>query len=175
MFNAPQILTQIPDIAQLYAINETQCTALDNAVQELDDDIFLADMHESHIERWESILKLTPSTTDTLEERRFRVKTTMMDKLPYTYRVLINKLDELCPGGYEVTLNSNKTHLGIALAIRSASSRNDVVELVEKILPLNMTYEVTELFARYSALNGNYTHADLSVFTHQEIREDTTL
>lgn len=175
MFNAPHIITQIPDIAQLYAINETQCTALDNAVQELDDDIFLADMHESHIERWESILKLTPSTTDTLEERRFRVKTTMMDKLPYSIRVLASKLNDLSPNGYEITLNANKTHIGVLVSIRSSAGINDVKNLLERMLPLNMTYEIGELFARYSALNGNYTHADLSAFTHQEIREDTTL
>ena len=174
MFNAPQIITQIPDIAQLYEINEAQCEALDDAVQELDDDLFLSDMHEGFVERWEGILKITPNATDTLDERRFRVKTTMMDKLPYTIRVLDGKLSELCPGGYEITLNSNKTHLNIAIAIRSQSSINDVVELVEKMLPLNMTYEVSELFSRYGALTS-YTHQQLSAYTHQEIREDVTL
>ena len=170
MFNAPQIITQIPDIAELYDINEDQCDDLDDAVQELDDDLFLSDMHESFIARWEKILGITPGADDTLPIRRFRIITQMMDKLPYSYRVLCEKLDALCPGGYELELTDNKTNANILIAVGSLSAQDSVSELLDRVLPLMMTYSISTLYTRYGRLT-RYTHNELATRTHQQIRD----
>lgn len=171
MFNAPQIITQIPDIAEMYEINEDQCEALDEAVQDLDDDLFLSDMHEAFIARWEKILNITPGVDDTLPIRRFRIITQMMDKLPYSYRVLCEKLDTLCPSGYSLELTDNKTNANILISIGSLSALDSVSELLDRVLPLMMTYSIGTLFTKYQQLTP-YTHGELAFYTHKQIREE---
>ena len=74
MFNAPEVITMIPDIKKIYDINDTQCEQLEASVETLDKNIFLDTMDESTIERWEKILEIFPFDDDTLNDRRFRVK-----------------------------------------------------------------------------------------------------
>ena len=74
MFNAPELILKIPDIAQIYEKNEKQEQEIDEAIEKLDRDIVIDTMSVDKVERWEQIFNITPSDTDTLNERRFRVK-----------------------------------------------------------------------------------------------------
>ena len=171
-FDAPEIIRDIPDISQIYDINDDQADELDEAIDHLDDNIFLEDMHEDHIIRWENILNIAPATDDTLEDRRFRVKTKVLERLPYSYRVIMNKLATLVPDGLEVDINEDRTHIDISLALRSAKMLADVDELMESILPLNMTYAVIVLYNLYSIYIGTWTHNEMHVYTHEELRSN---
>ena len=57
---------------------------------------FIATADESGIERFEKILGLFPSDLDTLESRRARVQSNWFVTLPYTMRMLIEKIAVLC-------------------------------------------------------------------------------
>ncbi len=172
MFNAPDIFTNIPDIAQMYDINEKQCEALDQAIEEMNANIFLDSMGESMIERWEEMLKISPLDNDSLEDRRFRVKSKVMERLPYSIRVIWQKLDTLCPGGYAMTVSEDRTEVSIKLALTSIKMIEDVGELMEEMLPLNMVFTIEIMFNQYKALS-KYTYAELAEFTHGELREST--
>ena len=56
MFNAPQIFMQIPDIKQLYEINDGQESDLDAAVEELENNLFFETMDEEGVRKWEKLL-----------------------------------------------------------------------------------------------------------------------
>lgn len=61
---------------------------------------------ETGIARRETMLHIVPFADDTLEDRRFKVQAMWNGKLPYTYRILVEKLDNLCgPGNYVLHLN----------------------------------------------------------------------
>ena len=53
---------------------------------------FIATADEYGISRFERILKIYPSTEDTLESRRARVQARWFASLPYTWRMLLEKL-----------------------------------------------------------------------------------
>ena len=99
MFNAPEIFSNIPDIAQIYEINDSQSDELDEALEQLDNNIFLDKMDVETCARWEDILEITSFDDDKIEDRRFRIKLKILEKLPYSYRVIIKRLDFLCPDG----------------------------------------------------------------------------
>ena len=171
MFNAPDIITNIPEIAQIYAINDKQSYDLDLAIERMDQNIFLDTMDESTIARWEKMLQFVPLATDTIEDRRFRVKSKVIEKLPYSYRVILKKLDTLCPLGYAFVMNDSKTDVAVKLALKTKNMINDVDVLLDQMLPLNMTYSVIVMWNSYEILS-NMKHDELSAYTHKSLRED---
>ena len=173
MFNAPDIVFNIPDIKQIYDVNDEQSDALDAATAALDDNIFLDTMDKATVERWEAMLKLSSHPGDTLDERRFRVKTKATERLPYSYRVLLNKLNTLCPDGYTLSISDDRTSAEIKIALKSKRMITDVQELIEDILPLNMYYTVSILWNQYRVFTG-MTYGQLKKKTFKELREEVT-
>ena len=171
-FDAPRLIENIPDIATIYETNDDQADELDEAIETLDDNIFLDDMHEDHIVRWENILKISPATDDSWDDRRFRVKTKVLERLPYSYRVIVNKLETLVPDGLAISLDADRLHLDISLALRSVKMLADVEEMVEKMLPLNMTFTIIILYNQYLIYINRWTHGQMHAYTHEQLRSN---
>lgn len=171
MFNAPDIITMIPDIQMIYDINDPQCEELEEALEIMDQNIFLDQMDETTIARWEKMLGITPLDDDTVEDRRFRVKAKVMEKLPYSFRVIVHRLDTLCPDGYIMTISTDRTSIQIKLVLKSKKMIEDVGDLMEELLPLNMIYDVSIIWNQYQTL-ARFTHKQLASRTHKQIREE---
>ena len=68
-------------------------------------DQFIETLTENGCKRWEKILGIQPKGTDTLQVRRFRIKSRINEDLPYTWRSLENVLNSLCgKESYAMTL-----------------------------------------------------------------------
>lgn len=65
---------------------------------------FISTADEYGISRFEKMLKIYPTTDDTLESRRSRVQSRWFNTIPYTWKVLLQKLLVLCgDSDFEVT------------------------------------------------------------------------
>lgn len=65
---------------------------------------FISTADEYGISRFEKMLKIYPTADDTLESRRSRVQSKWFNTIPYTWKVLLQKLLVLCGGSdFEVT------------------------------------------------------------------------
>lgn len=136
----------------------------------MDNNIFLDKMDAETCTRWENILELTALDDDKIEDRRFRIKLKILEKLPYTYRVILRKLDILCPDGYVFIIDDAHLSAEVKLSLNSQKMISDVDKLFDEVLPLNMTYVVSIIWNMHEAFE-RYTHNELSVYTHQEMRE----
>lgn len=174
LFDAPEIIRSIPDIKKIYEINEDQEAVLDASVNALFDDIFLETMDETKTARWEKMLSIIPLDTDTLSERRFRIQTRVLERMPYTYRVILRKLQTLCPSGVDWTVDTEKQLIIVRVALASKNMRADVDELLDNVLPLNMEYTLIILYNTYAML-AKHTNGNLKQFTHQQMRDDTAI
>lgn len=174
LFDAPEIIRSIPDIKKIYEINADQEALLDASVNALFDDIFLETMDETKTARWEKMLSIIPLDTDTLSERRFRIQTRVLERMPYTYRVILRKLQTLCPGGVDWTVDTEKQFIIVRVALASKNMRADVDELLDNVLPLNMEYALIILYNTYAML-AKHTNGNLKQFTHQQMRDDTAI
>nr|DAL57074.1 MAG TPA_asm: tail protein [Caudoviricetes sp.] len=174
LFDAPEIIQSIPDIKKIYEINADQEAMLDASVNALFDDIFLETMDETKTARWEKMLSIIPLDTDTLSERRFRIQTRVLERMPYTYRVILRKLQTLCPGGVDWTVDTEKQLIIVRVALASKNMRADVDELLDNVLPLNMEYTLIILYNTYAML-AKHTNGNLKQFTHQQMRDDTAI
>lgn len=171
MFEAPEIIIQIPDIKQVYKAVDKQIEKLTAAVEQMEDDIFLESMGEEKIKLWEKMLRIKPLDDDTLSDRRFRVQSKVLEKLPYSYRVIVRKLTALAPDGMEIT-RSDK-NVTVKLAIASKKKIKDVAELLEVTLPLNMNYEVIIMFHTYGFFKERkMTYGQMKAFSYLALREN---
>ena len=174
MFNAPNILTRIPDIQRIYEINEKQEADLDAAVDQLEGNLFLDDMNAYQASRWEKILKISPLPDDTLDDRRFRVKTKVIERLPYSIRVLRQKIAQLSPEGYTIDINEDRTELSVGVSISSKKNIDSLTDMLDRMLPLNMTYSIDYIYNPWSVL-ANKNWGDIKDLTWERVGFDKNL
>ena len=174
MFEAPEIIIQIPDIKQVYKAVDKQIEKLTAAVDQMEKDIFLESMGEEKIKAWEKMLRIKPLDDDTLSDRRFRIQSKVLEKLPYSYRVVVRKLQALVPD--KISIERKDEYIAVKLAIALKSKTKDIAELFDTILPLNMVYEVIVMYHTYKFIeNKRMTYGQMQGFTYLDLKESEEL
>lgn len=142
------------------------------SVENLIDDQFIETATERGIARREKILNIVPFHDDDLKSRRFRVFANWNEKLPYTYRILQNKLDNLCgENGYVIALNAGEYTLGIKIELTQKRMFDEVKKITRQMVPANIIINVELRYNQHITL-ANFTHAQLSLYTHRALREE---
>ncbi|MCF6464214.1 putative phage tail protein [Clostridium sp. Cult1] len=168
----PNVLHDIEEYMEIAKTENPELEIAWQSVIDLTDDQFIETATERGVARREKILKITPFADDDLESRRFRVLARENDKLPYTYRVLVNKLDQLCgKDGYVMTRNLGKHTLKIKIELTKKRMFDEVDKLARRMAPANLIITVELRYNQHLTL-AKFTHAQLSQYTHKELREE---
>lgn len=93
---------------------------------------FISTADEYGISRYEKMLGIYPASDDTLESRRSRVQSKWFNVLPYTWRVLLQKLKVLC-GDTDFRITKNFAE-GYTLELTVSLSLSGQVEELDRIL-----------------------------------------
>lgn len=104
---------------------------------------FIATADEYGISRFERLLKIYPAAGDTLEDRRARVQARWFSFLPYTWRMLIEKLILICGDG-NFALTKNFLFYKFTLEVYHIDQPSQIAEieyLLDTMIPCNMTVE----------------------------------
>ena len=101
------------------------------------------------------MLGIVPLDNYSLEDRRLKVHMKVLEKLPYSYRVLVGKLNTLLDNSYTLLVNNNV--LGFSCSILDETLFNNVMEMLEDIVPLNMYILVT---------NNRYRETTTETYIH---------
>ena len=169
----PNALKGIPDIEQLYDAIDAQIEKVYEEVERQDEDNYFDNMSEGRVVRWEKMIHLTPKSTATIGERRFEIHSRVVDKLPYSYRVILSDLLALAPEA-ELVVDYENQAVTVKIALSDVSMVDAVSELLERKLPLNMIFEVIILYNTWSETES-YTWGDLASKTWWEIKTDENL
>jgi len=175
----PNILEYLPDIfkniREMKAYADAEKPELEKLWKAVDDaynDQFLYTMTENGIKRWEKILKISPMGTDTLDDRRFRIINRYNIQLPYTYRMLEAHLQKMCgKDGYVMSYNKETWTLSIKIALTSKKQYQEILNLVNQMIPANIILEYGLLYNTHEILSA-YTHEQLSAYTHESLRSE---
>lgn len=93
---------------------------------------------------WERILNITPNTSDTLEDRRFRIISILQKRTPYTWAQLHKMMEALCgKDGYK--LQKGYFVLMVYLAMDSQSKLKSVLQMLRDVVPMHILLEITQL------------------------------
>lgn len=153
LFEAPEHVEKIKEIALIYEMTDKIGEKLDEDSDKLEKNLYLFSSTEEKITEFEKILKIQKSATDTLEYRRFRVQSKVYQVLPYTVRTLKKLLNNLC-GEENYMLNVDVENLTLTCLISEQYKKyfNDIVNLLDDIVPLNVLITVIVRFVSLGTL-----------------------
>ena len=143
-----------------------------SAFQDIFADQYIMDATVNGVKRWETMIGVSPKDTDTLDERKFRILTILNQELPYTLTRLKEVLITLCGvDGFFIELKPSEYHIEVKLALGNISNYQDVVDLLKKMIPANMTQVVQIMFNTHETL-AQFTHQFMSAYTHDQLRKE---
>lgn len=168
----PPILLKTYEFPLLCDTEQPEIDRLHDAADAVLDAQFLSTAGEYAIQRYEKIFGITPMDTDTLNERRFKVLTRINAQLPFSVRRLRQQLATLCGAdGYKLELDGDRYTLTVKVALTAKRNQQAVEELLADIVPANMVCTTSLLYNQHADLT-RFTHAQLALLTHFEIREE---
>lgn len=164
----PNVLKEIEEYKAI--LNDVEITLLWNKIDNALSDQFIDSMGENGVKRWEKILNIIPKGTLTLDERKFTIMTRLNEELPFTYTVLNERLLNLCgENNYIIDLQHNKFYIKILIALKAKNNYDDVVSMLNRIIPANMKVECIIKYNQHINL-AKYTHKHLSDYTIYQLR-----
>lgn len=168
----PPILLKTYEFPLLCDTEQPEIDRLRDAADAVLDAQFISTAGERGIERYEQIFSIVPQDTDTLDERRFRVLAKINAQLPFSIRRLRQQLETLCGAdGYKLELDGDRYTLTVKVALTAKRNQQAVEELLADIVPANMVCTTSLLYNQHADLT-RFTHAQLALLTHFEIREE---
>lgn len=168
----PDVIKDIREFKAIATAENPELTELWAIIGDAFSDQFIPDATISGVKRYESMLKIVPKCTDTLDERKFRILAKCNEKLPYTYRALKRRLDALC-GANGYTFNVNGLTYTVTVKVElTAKSNFDVVDnMLEDMVPQDMIIDLSLRYNQYDTLSV-FTYGYLSAYTYDELRNE---
>ena len=168
----PEILKNVRELDAIMDAENPEIEDLWQACEDSMNDQFISEATENGIARREKMLGITPFATDTLDDRRFRLLSRYMEDIPYTRKSLINMLTSLCgEGGYQLVISTGTFTVSVKVALTAKKQVDSVQELLERVLPYNMTFTVQLLYNTWGQIK-DYTWGELKLLTWREIKEE---
>ena len=167
-----ELIQNIAEMQELASTEDAELALLRDEIAKVLDDQFIETARESGIARWEKVLSIQPFADDTLASRRFRIRSKWANLLPYTYRQLENRIEQIVGvGGYEITLDASTYTLTVLVNLGNARALLDTKQIVDGMVPANLIVTVDLRYNRHQDLT-RFTHGGLSALTHYEIKEE---
>lgn len=168
----PPFLAEYREYQQIMAIEQMEFDKILARIELLLENQFIATCDEEAVVRYERMYGIIPIAGSNLEERKFNLLAKLNSELPYTYKKLEEMLKNLCgENGFILNVDANQYLVQVKVEIEAKNNVTAVERMLQNTLPANMLYKVSLLYNQYSAL-AEYTHAQLSAYTHKELREE---
>ena len=135
----PHVLRGYREIKGIADGQQWLFTLLWLAVEEVFRNQYIETADEDGLRLFERILGVQPKGTESLEERRFRVRSKWnQEHLPYTYRSLRQYLASMTLA-FETRLDANAYALYLRLRLAGYRQRDELLEVLRKMIPANLT------------------------------------
>ena len=171
----PYVLQQVIDLRRLSESLDADIATANNAFSEAVNTRFVSLADEAGIAKLEELYGVKPKDTDKLEDRRFRLWTTLTNFPPFTLKRLKEQLAMLCQeDGYTLIMDYENYKLTIRVGLAHKAARDDVEKLLAWVVPANLVVDCSILWNQYYKLE-KYTYRELESYTYQQIREDENI
>ena len=166
----PAVMRGYREMQIIMESEQPEITALEANVGVVMDNQFLESAQEYGVARLEAMLRLTPSTGELLEDRKFSVLTKLLERLPYTQRELERQLATLCgEEGYSLEVVHSDYLLVVRIALAERERFSAVESLLRRIVPANMQIDLALMYNQHSMLSA-FAHGELRAYRHYDLR-----
>lgn len=165
----PDFMQEYREIRQIMKSEEPEFKTLWDLFKKVFNNQFIQYCDEDGISKFEEMLNLHRYENDTLEIRIFRVLTYWNDQIPYTWKVLTQRLNQLCGvGNYELEPNFNNYELGITTKFDDSRKYDELNNMLKMILPANLGFKSINILTPKSknkiyASNGIISYAKYEI------------
>lgn len=136
----PRYLNEYSEMNAALKAEEPELVLLWDSADRVLQNQFIDTADEYGISRFERIMGIQPLKEDGIEVRRARVKSKWISALPYTLKMLIQKLIALCGGeDFQVIKKYDQYVIRIVTHLRLYGDILRLRELLEEMIPANMT------------------------------------
>jgi len=168
----PEFLARVREFSILADAEDAELETLRQAIDNILNDQFIETATDRGIARRESILGIVPYGDDTLETRRFRVAGKWLNRLPYTYRMLIERLNALLgEGKYVVELHKEPYTLRVLIELVVKRQFDAAKEMLREVVPANLSLTIELRYNQHQTLRP-LTHGAMRAYRHIDIREE---
>lgn len=135
----PPFIAEFQEINQTLTAENPEFKIVWQAADRVLQNEFIATADEYGISRFERILKIYPSTEDTLESRRARVQARWFNTIPYTMKSFLAKLIALCgDSDFTVTKEYEKYKVEILTNLELFGQVEELERIIDSMIPCNM-------------------------------------
>ena len=153
----PFFMQEYAEIQKIIESEEPEFKILWDRIKKVFNNEFIEFCNEEGISKFENMLGIFPEPTDGLELRIFRVLTYWNAKIPFTWKVLINKMNQLCgnPSEYEMSLDNNNYILNIITKFDNEKKYGELNRLIKSIIPANLGVKSVNILKQKAILKMN--------------------
>lgn len=142
----PEFVGEYREIKELLRAEEPEIQAMENTAEQARDCSFILYCDKNGAERFERMMNIFPSSSDTLEERRARILIRWNEAPPYTMAALEEKLSAICgSGNFSVGGELSEYRLDISVTLTHAGQVDELERLLQKIVPANLVVSVQNI------------------------------
>lgn len=153
----PDFMQKFSEIKELMRVTNIESDQIYPLIGKNLDEAFIEDCSEYGIRKYENCLHIIPDESETLETRKLRVLMRWYDYAPYTFRVLVNKLNMICGvNNYDLQVDFENYHFKIITELGTYGSIDELAHMFESILPENIFYESVNTLNIESTCSLNY-------------------
>ena len=168
----PPHLADMPEFSEVDRVSDIQMLALEQAIEDLEDDILIQTSTEAGVARREKILGITPLDTQSLQLRRDNVMLAWFDVYPYTMLDLQRRLDLLCgKGNSTVVFDPDTQHMEVDILVVTKERKSAIEEMLERIAPLMITFGVEIIYHCWDDYRRKTKWNDLKTKTWEYVKE----
>lgn len=168
----PDVLRDIREFKALAECGNAEYNTLWGELNNIRNDLFVDSLTENGASRWETILKIVPKATDTIEVRRFRIKAKLNEQLPYSFNVVKSQLETLCgDDGYNFTVDYPNYLINVRVALTARGMYDEVENLLNRVRPANMVIDLSLLYNQWITLSTK-RWSELSTKTWYQLRNE---
>lgn len=168
----PTILLEIKELKAIAGVENPILESLWRMIDATLNNQFIITADEEGINRYEKMLGLQVSDSDTLETRIFRVLARYQEQAPYTYRTLRLILDSLLgAGNYTMERNVEEKWLVVKIELTVKRQFEAVEDTLERMVPQNMILTVELRFNQWSKIKLK-TWGELLSKTWRDVKEE---
>lgn len=168
----PLVFQEVREFEAITIAQQPEVDKLHSELKIVEDNFFIASLDERGCERWESMLDITPTTTETLTDRRFAIQTKYGETLPYTWAALTARLDTMVgAGAYDLIEDTARYTLTLKIGLANKNQLAAVKKLMESLVPCNIILDIQLKYNTNKMLKA-YTNGQLQAFTHSAMREE---
>lgn len=159
----PELYHDVVDFVELTGTESLELISVEQAINRLLDDQFVATASEQAIKRREKILGIQADPkTETLDFRRKRLINRYSTKPPFTVRYLQRQLDFLVGEGLTiVSVDSQNFLLTVTANIDDAAVFKEVERTIRVVKPANMIYQQQTSLEDVIGLQEHITKRDI--------------